>query len=423
MVLVSLDTVRADHTSLHGYPRPTTPELERIASEGVSFDVVYTMTSTTGPTHATLFTGKYAPAHGVRKNGLRLPEPETTLAEFLRARGYRTGAVVSSFVMDRKFGYGQGFEAYLDDFQAGSSSLATAFWEGHQVPNRAFDRPGDETTRLAVDWLESVPAQEPLFLFVHYFDAHEPYEPIEGVSERFRTGPGPLRDVELYDAEIAFVDAQLGALDAALQRLGRADDTVLVVTTDHGQGFMDHGDAYHGIDVHEESVRGVLVVRWPARIGAGRVITGPVEHADVLPTLLDLIEPGSQRGLPIPGRSLARALFAEETLSADHPIHFYRQWYPRPTRVRETDVAGQQFGMRSGRWKYVRGDEDGTEALYDLEADPQERRNLALEKPGERARMAALVDAWVTGHPPPREAPVGPSDADRAKLRALGYVE
>lgn len=421
LVIVSLDTIRADHTSLHGYERATTPELDRIASEGIYFDLAYTMTSTTGPTHATLFTGKYAPAHGVRRNGLMLVDRETTLAEHLRSRGYRTGAVVSSFVLDAKFGYGQGFDHYEDDFEAETSSMAARFWEGHAVPEGAFDRPGDVTTDLAEQFLRDVPKGRPFFLFVHYFDAHEPYHPVEGFTERFAQGePG---EIDLYDGEIAFVDAELGRLDRLLERLGVRDDTVLIVTTDHGQGLMDHGDPYHGVDVYEESVRTVFVVRWPRRIPGGGQPIGPVSHVDVLPTVLDLVTPGSHGALRLPGRSLAGALLEGAPLPAEHPVYLYRQIYPRPVHLRGNDVVGEQFGVRAGRWKYVRGDRDGSEKLFDLESDPQEMRNRAESAPAERARMAELLDAWQSAHPPPGRAGAGPSAEDVEKLRALGYVE
>jgi arylsulfatase A-like enzyme len=427
VLLVSLDTVRADHTSLQGYARDTTPNLARLAREGVRFERPYAMTSTTGPTHGTLFTGRHAPAHGVHHNGVPLPAEERTLAERLAARGYRTAGFVGSFVLSERFGFAQGFELWDEEFSREGSSLPMGSWEGHAVPGGGFDRSAAETTRRAVAWLEGrADEPRPFFLFVHYFDAHEPYTPEPEFEAAFRAAPdapAELREVARYDAEIAQVDAQLGVLLAALERVGRAEDTIVVVVSDHGQGLTDHNDAFHSVNLYEESVRAVWVVRWPAGLEGGRVVSGAVEQVDLVPTLLDQVAPGSHAGLDLPGRSLVAAMSGRAQLEADRPVFLYRQWYPR-RRVRGVNVTGEQFGVRVGDWKYIEGTRDGRRELYDLANDPGEHTNLYKRSELE-ARRSALRDvlaSWRTTLPEDRSAP-RLSEEERAKLRALGYVD
>jgi len=426
LLLVSLDTVRADHTSLLGYARPTTPRLEALARQGVSFTRAYAMTSTTGPSHATLFTGRYAPAHGVARNGMPLAEQATTLAERLSARGYRTGGVLGSFVLARRFGFGQGFADWDESFRRETSSLPMRTWEGREVPGGAFDRAGPETTRLAVDWLRRNGRSGPFFLFVHYFDAHEPYTPSATDLARMAATPIPgpaAEELARYDAEISEVDRQVGALLDGLDALGLAEDTLVVVTSDHGQGLNDHDGRQHSVNIYEESVRAVLVFRGPGIAPAGRVSDGPVQAVDVVPTVLDALEPGSQAGADLPGRSLAGFLRGEAPRAPAGPVFLYRQLYPRPSVVRRVPVRGAQFGIRLGGWKYIEGDRDGRRELYDLSRDPGELVNRAAEAPARRLDLQARLHAWRAANPRPGGPPPRISDEDRARLRALGYAD
>ena len=426
VLLVSLDTVRADHTSLLGYARPTTPRLEALAAQGVSFTRAYAMTSTTGPTHATLFTGRYAPAHGVPRNGFPLPEEERTLAEHLAARGFRGAGFVGSFVLSERFGFAQGFEHWDEAFQRETSSLPMGHWEGHAVPEGAFDRSAAETTARALAWLRGEGHRAPFFAFVHYFDAHEPYTPAPADRERL-AGPrpeGPMADeIDRYDAEIAAVDHQLGVLLDGLADLGLADRTLVIVTSDHGQGLADHDDPYHSVNLYEESVRAVWVMRGPGIAPPGRASDAPVEQVDLVPTVLDWVEPGSHAGLGLPGRSLLPYLSGEAALDPERPVHLYRQWYPRASVVRSARVHGQQFGIRVGPWKYIEGDRDGRRELYDLSRDPGELHNRIDEAPERHATLRARLQAFRAANPRPGGPLPELSDEDRARLEALGYVE
>lgn len=424
VVLVSLDTVRADHTSLLGYPRPTTPRLSALAREGLSYPEAYAMTSTTAPSHATLFTGRYAPAHGVVRNGIPLAEGETTLAEHLAARGYQTAGFVSSFVLAKRFGLAQGFGVWDDRFDPATSSMKLDFWEGHVI-KQGFDRSGEATNAAALAWLADRDRNAPFFLFVHYFDAHEPYTPSDAERAGL-AGPapvGPLAEaIDRYDAEIRTVDRALGRLLDAIDSEGLRDHTWVIVTSDHGQGLADHDDPFHSVNLYEEAVRSVMVVRGPGVTRPGRVERGPVEQSDLLPTVLDLLAAGSQRALLLPGRSLRGSLEQARPLDPARPVFLYRQWYPRRMFVRDTTVDGEQFGVRVGTWKYIEGRAEERRELYDLSRDPGERENRFAEEPARAAALADRLRGFRLAHPRPGSAPAV-SPEDRERLRALGYVE
>ncbi|MGH0033402.1 MAG: sulfatase family protein [Myxococcota bacterium] len=425
VLLISLDTVRADHTSLLGYDRETTPRLVQLGREGAVFTDGYTMTSTTGPTHATLFTGRYAPAHGVARNGVSLAASATTLAEHLAARGYRTAGFASSFVLAARFGFAQGFGFYDDRFDREGSSLPQPFWEGHAVPGRGFDRAGDRTTERALAWLESQAGQGgPFFLFVHYFDAHEPYAPLPDRQRRLAAGGEPAASAEIdrYDGEILFVDDQVGRLLDALDDLGLAESTLVFVTSDHGQGLTDHNDAFHSVNVYEESVRGVFVFRGPG-VAPGVRSRAPVQHVDVVPTILDLLARGSQRSLNLPGRSLVPELAGGDTIDPERPVYVYRQLYPGPRVLRGTPVDGEQHGVRIGDWKYIEGTRDGVRELYDLSRDPGERNDLSEAEPEKLRELSGRLAAWRSTLGTTRAAAPALSVEERKKLQALGYLE
>jgi arylsulfatase A-like enzyme len=424
VLLVTMDTTRADHCSLYGYEVETTPNLTRLAAEGARFDLAYSPTSTTGPTHATIFTGLYALTHRVVKNGLPLADRFPTLAELLRGEGYQTAAILGSFAMSHRFGYGQGFLLYDDEFTRESSTYSLATWEGHTVGG-GFDRRADETTRRAVEWLRTGRAPDrPFLLFVHYFDPHDPYTPPEeyrrerGLTDR-QYASDLQRTVAHYDAEISFTDREIGRLLDEMKKSGLEDDTIVIVTGDHGEGLMDHGHMYHGMHIYEESVRVPLVVRWPGRIPR-RTFTAPVELVDLLPTIFDLIgrDPGR---VSLHGRSLAPALRGDSELDPERPVFLHRRHYAG--RAPGSDrPSGQKFGIRTGRWKYIFGPDEGTRELFDLEADPGERTNI-LDTATDRAReMAARLESWRERHEISNAVGVIPPE-DLEKLRVLGYVD
>jgi arylsulfatase A-like enzyme len=237
-----MDTVRRDRCSVYGYKRDTTPNLSMFAEQGASFDLAYAPMSTTGPSHATMFTSLYPIAHGVVKNGLKLSQEHDTVAKHLNTHGYQTAAVVGSFVLDSKFGYAQGFSSYDDDFELAKSTAPKSHWKGPRL-DKGFDRRADDTTQRAIDWLKKQRRSTHSFLlFVHYFDPHDPYVPPEPFLSQFapdKKHPTRLEnEIGWYNGEIAFTDHEIGKLLEVLKQMGAEEDTLVVITSDHGEGLM-----------------------------------------------------------------------------------------------------------------------------------------------------------------------------------------
>jgi arylsulfatase A-like enzyme len=433
LILVSLDTTRRDHTSVYGYERATTPNLEKLAAGGVRFAMAYAPSATTGPSHATLFTGLHPITHRVVKNGRVLTPPHETLAERLRAHGWATAGVVSSYVLDARFGYAQGFDVWDDDFDPASATVRNEKWEG--APVEVFDRRADATTAHAVAWLDGRSertagpprdASRPFFLFVHYFDPHAPYVPPAELARAFPPADGPGAGLPAlrarYDAEIAFADQQLGVLLDALDARGLAEDTIVAVTADHGEGLMQHGLLMHGAQIYEEQVRVPLVLRWPARLPAGRVVEGAVALIDLPPTLLELAGVPAGDGGAMQGRSLVPLLEGRAAPDPAEPIFLFRQHYERGFDS-GVPVAGEQYGVRIGDFKLIVGPDEGTRQLFDVARDPRERRNLAAEQPERAAQLEQRIADWRSRYTRDETAPEAISPEDMERLRALGYVQ
>jgi arylsulfatase A-like enzyme len=425
IVLISIDTLRRDHCSAYGYARDTTPSLSGFARQATSFDLAYSPTSTTGPTHASLFTGLYPIAHRVLKNGLQLSKEHETLAEILKAEDYQTAAIVSSFVLDAKFGYAQGFAYYDDDFEFSQSTISPTQWEGHRVDG-AFDRRADYATDRAIGWLKNHRrSNQPFFLFVHYFDPHDPYTPPQPFADRFVPPNAPAKSLKSYigryDDEIAFTDQQLGNLLDALKQMALEEQTLVVILSDHGEGLMNHGHMYHGVHIYEEAVRVPLLFRWPNRIPSGRVLSAPVGLISFTPTILDLVNIESDRR-SFQSHSLAASLRGETGLDPQQPIYLYRRYY-KTGKIGKIAVKGDKFGIRTGPWKYIEGKEEKTKELFDLAADPKERRNLCGKFPEKATQLASQLAKWKQRHGRKVFGQGTISKEDLERLKTLGYVE
>lgn len=429
LLVVTLDTVRADHLSAYGYVRETSPQLAKLAAEGVRFAQSYAAASTTLPSHVSLFTGTAPITHGVVKNGLPLAAGANTLAERMRAAGAATAAIVSSFPLDRRFGLDQGFDHYEDDFTREGSSYPAETWRGFETGG-AFDRRANLTTDRAIRWLDARDAARPFFLFVHYFDPHDPYVPPEPWKSRFASPPDAAKSlagaltkralIDAYDGEIAFTDDEVGRLLAHLTARGLDRDTLVVVTADHGEGLGQHGVLGHAVNIYEEAVSVPLIVRWTGTIEAGRTIDGPVESVDVLPTVLELL------GLPQDdagrGQSLAGALLRGEALDPDRAVFTHRRPYDESAVEAGKRVHGDLLGVRRGRYKWIEGSVDGTRELFDLSSDPRETVNLTARDAERAAELSREVAAFRRAHTRAAgDATVSPEDRER--LRALGYAD
>lgn len=416
LLLVTLDTVRADRLGCYGRPQAMTPTIDRLAARGTMLPRVSAPTPVTLPSHATILTGAYPPGHGVRANGVfSLAEDRHTLAEMLSAAGYRTGAFVSAFVLDRRFGLDQGFETY-DDRMPERDPLARF---GFMAERRA-----DATCDRLIEWLEEGQAAgggaRPFFAWLHLFDPHQDYVP----PEPFSAGSESAR----YDGEIAWSDYQLARVLAVLRRLGLLKDTLVVVTADHGQSLGEHGEDTHGLFVYEAATRVPAVFHLPGAVPAGGLCGEAAHLADLVPTVLDLLGPGEGDGggagpgrEQVQGRSLLTALRGELAGTEPGSLLYMETWHPRYNYGWSESSA-----LVSDRRKYI---EAPIPELYDLSVDPAELDNL-LQRDGGRwdaagevmaAELRRLTEELGGAGSPPAGGGVADEET-RGKLLALGYV-
>lgn len=382
VLLVTVDTLRADSLGFAGHPRAATPVLDRLAAQGVVFPRAHAHNVMTLPSHANILTGRYPFEHGVRDNaGFVLPDDVPTVATLLSAAGFRTAAFIGAFPLDVRYGLGRGFDVYDDHYPESSR------------PGAVPERQGDEVVELAHAWWRGA-AGERRFLWVHLFDPHAPYAPPEPYASRFESEP--------YLGEVAAVDAFLAPL---LEPLLDGDDggrTLVVFTSDHGEAFGDHGELTHGLFAYEATLR-VPLVLWGAGLSAGRSEL-PARHVDLLPTVLEAT--GVEAPTGIPGRSLLPPVEA-----ADEPVDSYFE----ALNANLTRGWAPLYGViRDGR-KLI---SLPLPELYDLEEDPAEAENLVdRERPLARELSRRI----------PAEAlePPSPSTVDAAEaqaLQSLGYL-
>ena len=404
IVLIVIDTLRSDRLPVYGYGGVATPAIDRLAADGLVFERAYSHTPLTLPSHASIFTGQLPERHGVRDNrGYHFdPSGRPYLPRDLRRAGYRVGGAVSAYVLHRSSGFG-GVAGAGDG--AGDTAGETAdddgagfeFWDDAMVirDNVALGgvaRQGVETLETLRPWLAEVAVGEaPFFLFLHLFEPHSPYTPPEPFAS---TVASP------YDGEIAEADRVVGLLLAELDRAGRYDDSLVVLLSDHGEGLGDHGEDEHGLFLYREALQVPLILKGPAGWSAEGRVAAPVQLVDVLPTLFDAagLEPPAE----IDGVSLFGALDPERP-------HLAETFYPR-----------LHFGwsaLRSvieGKLHLVEGPDP---ELFDLLADPAERRDLLPRRVDDAARLRRRLPA-DDGFAPP-----APIDADtRQRLAALGYL-
>src|SRR4029079_6784687 len=268
VLLITNDTVRADHVGAYGYSRAATPTTDRLAREGIRFDDATSQAPLTGPAHAALLTGQYPARLSVRDNATTpLPQDTRTLAELFKARGYGTGGFVGAFILGPEYGFGKGFDTFdaaFAQFNAGMKLQA--------------QRRGGEVVDAAVKWLRG--GAEPFFAWVPLYDAHTPYDPPPPFRTRFAAA--------LYDGEIAYVDSCIAKIVAALEQNGQLDHTAVAVVADHGEGLGDHGEAEHGLFLYDSVLRVPWILRLPNRDMAGSVVATQVRSIDVAPTLASI---------------------------------------------------------------------------------------------------------------------------------------
>ena len=385
IILISIDTLRADHLPVYGYRGGSTPAIDRLAGGGIVFDDVYSQCPLTLPSHTSLLTGRLPLNHGVRDNiGYSVAADERTLASRLKAAGYATGGAVSSYVLRRQTGIARGFDFFDDEL--------TITGTGESLSDTQRD--GARTVEALAAWVDTH-AGQPLFAFLHLYEPHTPYSP-----------PPSHAMAQPYDGEIAYADELVGRFLDRLAARGIFERAIVAVVSDHGEGLNDHGEAEHGLLLYREALHVPWIVRLPGGRRGGTRVTGAAALVDVAPTLLALA------GAPadgMDGRSLVPALAARRV--------------PERTVYSETLYPSLHFGWSDltsavdGRYHYIRAPKP---ELYDLTVDSAERVNLARAKETTASALAAWLDRTTADSPAAQPAQV---DADvRERLRALGYA-
>lgn len=391
VLLVTLDTTRADRLGCYGYLGGRTPNLDALAAGGVLFRNVYAQVPLTLPSHCSIMTGTTPLGHGVHNNGSYVLAPDrTTLAERLKERGFRTAAFVASFSVDSRFGLDQGFDLYDDSFEAG-------------MPFKPVnsERPADAVAALFSSWIDGT-GPEPFFAWVHFFDPHLPYRPPAPYSREFASNP--------YDGEIAFMDEAIGRVIGKLRERGLLERTLVVLAGDHGEAFGEKVETGHGVFLYDGTLKVPLILHYPGHLPAGKIVPSRVRLTDILPTVLDLA------GLPAPGGIDGGSLvpLIEREGGKDRETYI-ETFYPR-----ENYGWSELTGLISGDWKYIQAPKP---ELYNLRDDPVETLNHAASAGDEATALDRKLEALVR-----RSAGVTDSRAkaltaeEQERLRSLGYV-
>src|SRR5712691_4838468 len=397
VVLVTLDTTRADRMGFLGSARGLTPALDALARQGTVFEKAFAQAPITTVSHATILSGTYPQFHRVNDFGVALPASVPWLPDLLRAQGYRTAAFVGALILDPRAGLAPGFDRGFETYDAGFKIK-----RGKEDRYATMERRGGEVVSRALAWLGQRPPG-PFFLWVHLYDAHDPYEAPEPFRSRFAKAP--------YDGEIAYVDAQVGTLIAGLRAAELMDGTAVAVIADHGESLGEHGESTHGVFLYDPTIHVPLLLKRPGGRDAGRRVAARVSAVDMAPTLLEIA--GVTAPAAIQGHSLLA--LSSTPRAADRPAYA------------ETDYPRRAFGWsslaawRGDRFLYVKAPR---RELYDLDADPAAARNVAEERKAVADGVARTLEEFRR-----RTASDGSGSAAPAldpqlaeKLASLGYV-
>jgi arylsulfatase A-like enzyme len=413
ILLITVDTTRADYLSCYGSALLTTPNIDALASRGVRFDAATAVVPLTGPGHASMLTGLYPRDHGAIRNGVPVAEDIPTLATILSARGYTTAAFISGWTLRTQvIGLHRGFD-HFDD------SMTDRY---HAVNDQ---RLGDQTADEAVAWLEEE-REGPFFLWVHFFDPHEPF-----TDHKMELAPNPAarvaapdKDVlQRYSQEVAFADLQVGRVLAALEESGAGDDTMILLTSDHGEAFGEHGTKGHGRELYQTTQNVPLILVHPL-VGQDKVSDLPVSTLDVTPTLLDLLDlppvmesdgVALAQALVAPGSFAGRAIYQETFPGARKK--FWGLFGPKLTGD-PTMVA-----VRRGGWKAIYNPKKDILELFDLSVDPAETTDLSSELTVRAGRFKPLLASHAQRAWRPAGTETALSDEDRKRLESLGYID
>jgi choline-sulfatase len=389
VVLISIDTLRADHLGSYGFHSTVSPGIDALARESVQYDNVFTPVPLTLPAHTSLLTSLYPNRHGIHDNGETLPASVPTLAETFAAGGYETAAFIGSFILDRRFGLSRGFDEYTGNFD---------------LHKHAGDDPGtvqfrgDRIESGAEQWLKK-PHTRPFFLFLHFYDLHGPFLLPSPWRERYRQDP--------YDGELAYVDSLISRFRASLQAAGLARKTILVITADHGEGLGEHGENNHGFFVYHSTTRIPLIIHFPDARGAGKRIQPVVRLIDIGPTLLAAVGLPSLRDAD--GVSLLGAITGDQKLDLgaySETVYPFRHFHCTPLMAWTTQ--GHTLIQAPRQELYANG------------TDPGQTRNIVSQDPQIASELMQHVRPFAEAL---RNASIPPASPEMlAKLRSLGYL-
>ena len=422
VLVLTFDTLRPDHLGAYGYFRATTPNLDALSAEGVLFEHAQVQAPLTPVSHASIFTSRYPARHGIRgfSRYAEVLRARPTLAELLRESGYRTGAIVAAGPLAPGSGLETGFDTYdftlapdhYPFYGSRDTLLAKVLMRLQLVRDRWAYRGAREQTDRALMWLDSRD-QRPFFLWVHYFDAHDPYAPPRRYL-RLAAHPGAspldrLRRSYLYDSEVMYLDHEVGRLVEGVRARGLLADTVIVGISDHGEGLGEHDYVGHSYRLFDEQLRGVFFLRFPALIPPGRRVVSQVRSVDVMPTLLDLLQ------LPVPQGAQGASL-----LPFIRGSHSERDLLS----ISETleDPRGRLVSASDGRYKLIVSLNGRGEWLFDLKQDPLERREISSGHSDVVARLRKELIGYLREGTEVRNGDVPLDPAVRLNLRSLGYL-
>lgn len=413
ILLVTFDTTRADRIGCYGNTSIQTPTLDKLAEEGIRFANAMSTNPITAPSHTTIHTGRFPPAHGVRDNGLyKLGEAQVTLAEILKEQGYQTAAAIGAFPLASMFGLDQGFDLYNDHL--------TGAYENYQgertIPkDRLFfdERKAAQVNEAIFPWLDDH-AQDPFFLWVHYFDPHQPFEPEPPYNHQYAD--------DLYNGEIAYADACLGYLLRDLDRKGVLDNTLVIMTADHGEGLGEHNELTHAVLAYNSTLHVPLIIRPPqGNAPAGKVIEHRVGTIDIVPTVLDLLNISWPKG----DRNVYGLTTA--SLQGQSLVPLWQGKEPAPRLLYSENLSpalthgwGELRALFDGDLKYIHGPR---RELFNLVSDPDELNNLVTAQPEEAAALRfKLVDFLQKNALDGVSTTEAISEEVREQLAALGYL-
>lgn len=430
IVVITLDTTRADHLGAYGYERARTPEIDALAASGIRYDSAWTVSNNTLPAHVSVLSGLQPQRAGVPRNGHKLPSTTPWAPETLKGAGYETAAFVSASALSAKLGLDRGFDLYDDQFDV------------KELDQR--QRHGDDTTDAALEWLGRS-REKPFFLWVHYFDPHYPYTPPAPYDTMYGAGySGPAdgsleyllrvwgrggkekiattaedrqRMIDLYDGEIAWLDTQLGRLFKGIDAGGRGEDTLIILTADHGESLDEHDYLFdHGEFLYEPSLHIPLIVRPPLRMDVKPgVVDTAVQNVDVATTVLGVA------GIPAAG-PLDGVDLLEVRGNGSRNDRAYAESC-RPWQIERRFKGWKNLhkaqAVRDGSLKLIATPYQDRLELYDLASDPGELRDVSAERPADVKRLAGLLEDWRGG-----AVDIAVPDAENMeRIKALGYVE